>query len=87
VHEIASGVGVRPLAVLERCTWAAACWACNQYSLPDKRVWPIERQIAYKICADCECSPQEVIEAVCRCRGRAPTAIEWREVASYLVAK
>jgi hypothetical protein len=84
VHEIARGSS-RKNAYSERLACLVACAHCNAYRLTDYAIWPLERQAALQclLCADIA-EPAEVLAVLNRCRGRAPGAISWADVSSYL---
>lgn len=85
VHEIARGTGGRPLAIQERLACLVVCPHCNTEKLTNYALWPPERQVALQclLVADIA-TPQEVLDVVNHCRGRARTAIEWQDVVKYL---
>lgn len=77
VHEIAKGWSLRVAAVQDPCTWAAACWACNDGPLNDYKLWPVPRQLAAKQLYD----PQHYdLAAFNRLRGDGDDHISQRQV-------
>lgn len=86
VHEIACGIGGRPLAFSERLACLVACDYCNQHRLTDYTLWPVPRQAALQclLCAEFA-TPQEILDVINRCRGKVPNAIAWADVAKYLM--
>lgn len=85
LHEISCGTAGRKLSLSERLACLVACAYCNQHRLTDYKIWPVARQAALQclLVADFA-SPQEVLDVINFCRGRAKTAIEWKDVAKYL---
>jgi hypothetical protein len=85
VHHIASGTANKPLAMLERFTWASACDECNCGPLTDKGeesgAWPIKRQLAVKYCMD---RSWFKLRAFNRLRGHAPDFITLKELKPFI---
>ena len=48
VHEIFNGP-LRMKAFVVQAAWLAVCTDCNQNELTNKKAYPIERQLAYKL--------------------------------------
>lgn len=85
VHEIASGTAGRKLSFDKRLAVMVVCSHCNTERLTNHALWPPVKQAALQIilCAEFA-SPQEVIDVINSCRGRAKKAIEWKDAAKYL---
>lgn len=81
VHEITRGNGIRNLAFGKRETWAAACSVCNCENLTNYAIWPLERQLCYKLCND---PAYFDLAVICEIRGRAPTAITLEDIVKWL---
>lgn len=85
VHEISCGTGGRPLGFAERLACIVACDYCNQNTLTNYAVWSPERQAALQIllCA-AFAKPQEILDVINFCRGRAADAISWSDCAKHM---
>ena len=81
VHEICRGTANRVLSISEPATWLAVCTQCNCHALTDYSQWPIERQLAVKLCHDPE---RFNLETICRIRVRAISSITLKDVVQYL---
>lgn len=85
IHEIGCGTAGRKLSFEQRLGVLVACSYCNQHRLTDYSIWPPARQAALQcVLTAYFAMPQEVLDVINFCRGRAKTAIEWKDVAKYL---
>jgi len=82
VHEIANGPA-RQEALGKREAWLALCRGCHE-DVDDKRLWPVERQLAVKLVNDPEWFDPVIVNVL---RGRDPEAITLVEIAQYLKVK
>ncbi len=79
VHEIAKGPA-RKAALSERAAQLVACTKCNCGRLEDYNECPLTLQLAVKLLDDTE---HFDLEKVNELRGRAPTAITFRDVLAH----
>ena len=81
VHEIANGPN-RPRALDKNYATLVTCWACNSLELTNKRIWPLDRQLAMLL----KSRPDDYdLQAFCRLLNpNAPNRIEQWEVDQWL---
>jgi hypothetical protein len=75
VHEILSGTGYRMLAFVSRACWLPACWDCNSNKATDRKLWPVEKQLALKLLIDPLGFDQDEVDRI-----YAPRRIDWAQV-------